>query len=55
MSERLEKAWENLKRARDAFLSWLGIRGKKEEREERPPAERQKEEGKGAVQWPQWM
>jgi chromosome segregation ATPase len=55
VSERLEKAWENLKRARDTILSWFGVRGKKEEREERPPAERQKEEDKGAVQWPQWM
>jgi hypothetical protein len=55
VSERLEKAWENLKRARDAFLSWLGIRGKKEEREETPRVGRQKEEDKGAVQWPQWM
>jgi chromosome segregation ATPase len=55
VSKRLEKASENLRQARNTILSWLGVRGKKEEREETPPAERQKEEDKGAMQWPQWM
>jgi hypothetical protein len=42
----LEKAWENLKRARDTILSWLGIGGKKEGR---LPVKQREGEDKGVM------
>ncbi|MCC5990868.1 MAG: hypothetical protein LM558_05125, partial [Thermosphaera sp.] len=55
LMERIETGLKNLRQLRDRTLSWLGIGGKKEEKEVYAEKEKGEKKSEEVRQWPQWM